>query len=209
MGRFIHPDYNHGPFKLICDDLSLANVIVRSEDDLTIVGLVDLEWSYAGPAQLFGSAPWWLLGIRLNNVDTFSDEDHHETAARYMKYLGIFKRVLSEEEEKRAGHQGKELSRLVEWSEASGAMWLHMLLSCGFNHPQNLPFVQLQQHIGIDAWEQYKSRYCGTAVDDFVRMKLAQLQQYDEDEDEAMELKERADNNMMTQEQFIAEIATL
>lgn len=53
--------YDNGPFKLICDDLGLANMIVRSEDDLTIVGVVDFEWVYAGPAQLFASAPWWLL----------------------------------------------------------------------------------------------------------------------------------------------------
>jgi len=45
-----------GLFKLLCDDFGLANMIVRSKDDLTIVGVVDLEWSYTGPAQLFGSA---------------------------------------------------------------------------------------------------------------------------------------------------------
>lgn len=55
---FIRKDYDRGPFKLLCDDFGLANMIVRSKDDLTIVGVVDLEWSYAGPAQLFGSAPW-------------------------------------------------------------------------------------------------------------------------------------------------------
>jgi hypothetical protein len=40
-----------------------------SEDDLTIVGVVDLEWSYIGPAQLFGSAPWWLLQDRPINEE--------------------------------------------------------------------------------------------------------------------------------------------
>lgn len=50
--------YDCGPFKLICDDFGMANVIVRSKDDLTITGVVDIEWVYAGPAQLFGSAPW-------------------------------------------------------------------------------------------------------------------------------------------------------
>lgn len=67
---FVERDYGHGPFKLICDDLGLANWIVRSEGDLTVVAVVDFEWSYVGPAQLFGLAPWWLLQDRLNNWDT-------------------------------------------------------------------------------------------------------------------------------------------
>lgn len=56
----IHSKYDHGPFKLIFDDFGPANMIVRSRDDLTIVEWIDLEWVYAGPAQLFGSALWWL-----------------------------------------------------------------------------------------------------------------------------------------------------
>ncbi|KAM0415686.1 hypothetical protein ACHAPT_013357 [Fusarium lateritium] len=208
LARFIHPDHDDGPFKLICDDLSLANVLVRSEDDLTILGLVDFEWSYVGPAQLSGSAPWWLLGIRMNNVDTFLDEDHHETLARFTRYLDIFKRVLSEEEERIPGNQGKELSGLVEWSDTSGAMWLHMLLSCGFNHHQSLPFVQLQQHIGTREWEKCMRRCQGAEVDKFVKMKLAQLDQADQDEDRAMELKERMDRQEISLDQFITALKT-
>lgn len=41
--------YDHCEFKLICDDFGLANLIVCSKEDLT-VGVVDLEWSYIGPA---------------------------------------------------------------------------------------------------------------------------------------------------------------
>jgi hypothetical protein len=36
---------------MVCEDFVLANIIVRSDDDFTIVGVVDLEWTYAGPAQ--------------------------------------------------------------------------------------------------------------------------------------------------------------
>lgn len=206
---FVHPDYDCGHFKIICDDLSLANVIVRSKDDLTIVGLVDLEWSYIGPAQLFGSAPWWLLGIRLNNVDTYYDKDYPKTAARFLKYLEIFKRVLGEEEERMLRNRGKELSKLVEWSEASGAMWLHMLLSCGFNHPENLPFVQLQRHIGTKKWQTLKRQFCGSEMNAFVEEKVSQLAQYDRDEDKVLELKEDFDDGKMTREQFIVALAAL
>jgi hypothetical protein len=111
-------------------------MIVRSKDDLTIVGVVDLEWSYAGPAQLFGSAPWWLLQSRLTLYDAEFKKEAAQPAAiltRYLRYLEIFKRVLQEEEEQLPGHQAKKFSSLVEWSQASGAMWLHMLLHTGFN----------------------------------------------------------------------------
>lgn len=56
--RHIWPEYNHGPFKLICDDFSLANMIFDSREKLKITGVIDFEWSYAGPAKLVGTAPW-------------------------------------------------------------------------------------------------------------------------------------------------------
>jgi hypothetical protein len=43
--NMVNQKYDHGPFKLICDDLGLANLILRSEDDFTVVGVIDLEWS--------------------------------------------------------------------------------------------------------------------------------------------------------------------
>ncbi|PYH69880.1 phosphotransferase family protein [Aspergillus vadensis CBS 113365] len=80
----IHPRYDHGKFKLICDELGLANLIVRSKDDLTIVGVIYLEWSYIGPAQLFGSAPWWLLQDRpVNSAWDYNGEEPPEIAASF------------------------------------------------------------------------------------------------------------------------------
>jgi hypothetical protein len=42
--ELINAKYNRCKFKLICDDLGLANLIVQSREDLTVVGAVDLEW---------------------------------------------------------------------------------------------------------------------------------------------------------------------
>jgi len=180
--NFVNENYNHGPCKLICDDLGLGNLIVKSKDDLTIVGVVDLEWSYIGPAQLFGSAPWWLLQDRLNNYDiSDGDEEISKVLDRYLKYLKIFQRVLEEEEEKTPG-QGKELSDLVRWSVDSGAMWLHMVLSWGFNDPKVLPFAQLIQHIGPEKWGQLKDAISNTKeLEEFAQKKASQLKQYDID----------------------------
>lgn len=128
-----------------------------------------------------------------------------------MKYLEIFKRVLGEEEGRTLGNRGKELSKLVEWSEASGALWLHMILSCGFNHPENLPFVQLQRHMGTERWERLRRQFSATEIDAFVEEKKKYLswRSATEMRIKALEFKEDFDNGKMTREQFIAALAGL
>ncbi|ODM21877.1 hypothetical protein SI65_02721 [Aspergillus cristatus] len=86
MPQFVDTEYEKGPFKLICDYFSLANMIVKSREDLTIVGVVGLEWVYAGPAQMFASGPWWLLLNRPINTEwDFQVEDPPEVNERYFK----------------------------------------------------------------------------------------------------------------------------
>jgi hypothetical protein len=74
----INQKYDRGNFKLICGDL-------------TVVGVVDLEWSYTGPAQLFGSAPWWLMQDRPTNIEwDYIDGEPPKPAARYFKSLDMY-----------------------------------------------------------------------------------------------------------------------
>lgn len=76
-----------------------------------------------GPTQLFGSAHWWLLQDRpINSVWDCHDDEPPKVAARYFRHLEIFQRVLEEEDAKMPGHEEKELSTLVRWSQDSGAM---------------------------------------------------------------------------------------
>lgn len=156
----VHTKYDRGPFKLICDDLGLANLIVRDKADLTVVGVVDLEWSYVGPAQLFDSAPWWLLQDRpVNDTWDYEGDEPPNIAARYFKCLEIFIRILEEEEAKMPGHQERELSSLVKWSQASGDMWLHMLLSSGFNDHRIFRFTQLRPNLGATEWMRREEEF--------------------------------------------------
>lgn len=93
------------------------------KEDLTVVGVVDLEWSYIRPAQLFGSAPWWLLQDRpVNSAWNSNGDEPPKIAARYFRYLDIITSILEDGESKLPGHEQKELSTLVKWSQASGAM---------------------------------------------------------------------------------------
>ncbi|KAK6371794.1 hypothetical protein LTS17_008618 [Exophiala oligosperma] len=205
--KLVEPAYASGPYKpkLVCDDLGLANLVVRSADDLTVRGVVDLEWSYAGPAQLFGSAPWWLLQDRLNNYDTFlNKEEAPRVLGRYLRNLDVFKTVLDEEEARTPGQQTMELSRLVRHSEKSGSMWLHMLLSWGFNHPDSLPFAQLQARLERERWKELEEGHHGKEAREFTERKLAELDKYDETVERIECLQDDLENGKMTIEAFVA-----
>ncbi|KAL4746740.1 hypothetical protein BDW72DRAFT_210171 [Aspergillus terricola var. indicus] len=202
----VHAKYDRCKFKLVCDDLGLANLIVRGRDDLTVIGVVDLEWSYAGPAQLFGSAPWWLLLDRpVNSAWDYTDDKPPKIAPRYFRYLEIFIRVLEEEEAKMPEHKEKELSSLVKWSQASGAMWLHMLLVSGFNDHRSFPFTQLRQHFGPTEWERREKEFeDATELEAFAARKVSDLDKYDKDLEKLEDKIALLGSGNMTKEEFVA-----
>jgi hypothetical protein len=202
----VNVKYDCCRFKLICDDLGLANLIVRSKEDLTVVGVIDLEWSYIGPAQLFGSAPWWLLQDRpVNSAWDYTGDKPPEIAARYFKLLEIFIRILEEEETKMAGDTETELSDLVKRSQASGAMWLHMLLSSGFIDYVSFPFKQLCQHFGATEWATLEEEFDNEEeLNAFAARKVSELDEYDKALEKREEEKGLVDSGKMTKEEFVA-----
>ncbi|KAJ5819383.1 hypothetical protein N7474_004974 [Penicillium riverlandense] len=208
---FVNAKYDHCKFKLICDDLGLANLIVRGREDLTVVGVVDLEWSYIGPAQLFGSAPWWLLQDRpVNSTWDYKGDESPKIADRYFKCLEIFIRILEEEEAKMPAHEGRELSSLVKWSKASGAMWLHMLLSSGFNDQRSFPFTQLRRHLGSTKWARREKEFDNVKeLEVFAARKVSELDKYDVALEKTEENRALVDSGNMTKEEFIAECSRL
>jgi hypothetical protein len=206
-----HTTYDRGPFKLICDDFGMANVIVRSKDDLTIAGVVDIEWVYAGPAQLFGSAPWWLLLDRpVNDEWDFEDGEAPKPTDRYFKCLEIFLRVLEEEETKMTESGRRELTELVKWSRDTGAMWLHMLLSSGFFDDLTFPCMQLRKHKGPQWWDERMEDQGDTEeVEKFVADKMKDLAVYDEIKEKVEHHKVLTDNKEMSAEDFISSVSSI
>lgn len=57
--KLTNPPLTNGPFKLWCDDLRPANVIMDLNDH--IVGVLDWEFTYAAPVEFTYAPPWWLL----------------------------------------------------------------------------------------------------------------------------------------------------
>lgn len=203
--NFVHNGYDCTKFKIICDDLGLANLIVRSRENLTVIGVVDFEWSYIGPAQLFGSAPWWLLMDRpTNQAWDCNNGVPTGITSRYFKYLNLFKRVLEEEEARLAGHENRELSNLVRWSEQSGAMWVHMLLATGFNDSYTFPFTMLVQHLGTDEWERRERDISEDEVAAFGAQKVLQLEHYNRDLARIQAHKILVDEGKLSKKDFIA-----
>jgi hypothetical protein len=208
--ELVNAEYDRCKFKLICDDLGLANLIVRGREDLTVVGVVDLEWSYIGPAQLFGSAPWWLLQDRpVNSAWDCKGDEPPEIARRYFRYLEIFIRILEEEEAKMREHKERELSGLVKWSQASGAMWLHMLLSSGFNDHRSFPFMELRRHLGPTEWAKREKEFDNSEeLEAFAKRKVSELDEYDAALEKMEEDKALVDSGKMTKKKLIANALT-
>ncbi|PGH15784.1 hypothetical protein AJ79_02164 [Helicocarpus griseus UAMH5409] len=176
---FVHAKYDCSKFKLI----------------------LDLEWSYIGPAQLFGSAPWWLLQDRpVNDAwDCTGDEPPPKITTRYYKCLETFIHILEEEEAKFLGHEEKELSSLIKWSQASGAMWLHILLSSGFNDHRGFPFTQLRRHLGITKWMGLEKNVSNkNELETFAARKASELEEYEEALEKMEEARALVDSGNMT-----------
>lgn len=168
LHRHVSKDHERGPRKLICDDLGLANMIVGNKTDLKIVAVIDLEWSYVGPAQLLGTAPWWLL-LRSPNLWRIDDTDAGGAKARFFRYLEIFERVLEEEEQK-AGHQDKQLSTLVKQSRINGTLWLHIILKEWCNDPKSLPFALLREETKV--WDELAAVIPEVDIQAFASLKM-------------------------------------
>lgn len=178
---FVRPDYETKKPTFFCDDLGLANLMVKSREDLRIVSVIDLEWSYAAPSQLAISAPWWLLMDRPTHIswDCRNGIEPVELTSRYFRALDIYKRVLREEETKLVGPDFNEFSDLVQWSQDSGAMWLHMLLvDCCLSYDL-FPFHRLIQHVGKEKWKSLEDEIDANEVGNFVQARMLQRKQYD------------------------------
>ena len=90
------PSELDGDFRFFCEDLRPANVLIDKE--LRVVGVIDWEFSFAGPARLCFDPPWWLL---LQAPDAWSDGIGAWMEV-YEPRLQTFLRVLETEEKKMA-----------------------------------------------------------------------------------------------------------
>jgi hypothetical protein len=111
-----------GPFKIFCDDMQPANMLI-DPNTLRIALVLDFEFTNSMPAQFAYDPPWWLL---LRNPGIWIDEEGIDSfLARYVPRLEQFLRVLERVEEKSAMSpaNGERLSVRMRESWESGRFW--------------------------------------------------------------------------------------
>lgn len=59
--RFIADKHDQISFRLLCGDFRYGNIIINNEKELKIITVIDWDWAYVAPYQMFYSAPRWLL----------------------------------------------------------------------------------------------------------------------------------------------------
>ncbi|GLI73180.1 hypothetical protein PoHVEF18_001393 [Penicillium ochrochloron] len=117
--KLFPPCDENGPFKLWCDDLRPANVLLN--EDMHIAGVVDWEFSYAAPAEFSYAPPWWLL-IEKPEYWAQGLEDWTRVFDRRLK---TFLAAMRQCEEDIAAQQGKRrLSHQMQRSWESGDFWV-------------------------------------------------------------------------------------
>ncbi|RHZ58439.1 hypothetical protein CDV55_105911 [Aspergillus turcosus] len=167
--HFVDSKYDHGPFKLICDDFRLRNILVNNAQDLKIVAVLDWEWAYAAPFQMLYSPPRWLL---LKKPFDWDDVD----ISKYNSLLKMFVNVLEAEEQKRAeGLSMPSMATLMHESMKDGKFWFHELIYSCFESPDSRAWTAIRQLLpSIDELATVPD----PEVELFVNSKMEQLNQY-------------------------------
>jgi hypothetical protein len=121
-GKLSRPEHNFGPFKLWCDDLRPANMLVNS--NLELVSVIDWEFAYAAPVEFSHAPPWWLL----IEQPEYWPEGLDAWATAYAPRLQTFLAVLREREdvliEEGRLRDQERLSFPMQESWDSGDFWV-------------------------------------------------------------------------------------
>jgi aminoglycoside phosphotransferase (APT) family kinase protein len=157
--------FDKGPFKLWCDDLRPANILLDEEGK--IVGVVDWEFTYAAPVEFSFAPPWWLLIEK----PEYWPQGLDDWCVEYERRLRTFLRAMRYQEDK-AIKEGRlrdaqRLSAPMQDSWRSGDFWV------AYAARNNFAFDLVYWHKIID------QRFFGktsTPVDDVWQQRLDLLE---------------------------------
>ncbi|KAM7214453.1 hypothetical protein V8F06_010147 [Rhypophila decipiens] len=111
------PDGNNS-FRLWADDFRAANVLVDNDDH--IAGIIDWEFTYAGPTQFVLDPPWWLLIEGPENWDDGIQDWASVYEGRLETWLSEVKKA-----EKEMSPGSLLLSAYMRESWKTGRFWVH------------------------------------------------------------------------------------
>ncbi|RMD41582.1 hypothetical protein DV735_g3512, partial [Chaetothyriales sp. CBS 134920] len=171
--------HDHGPFRLLCDDLRPSNVVVDDdEEEMKLRCVIDWEFTYAAPAEFTYCSPWWLL---LAHPDDWEDS-LDDFWAHYLPRHHVFVHALEQTEDEaiRSGalSESQRLSPHMARSVQDGTFWFCLAATSSFAFddiywrfidPQYFgPFTGLDERIRLLSSDEQD------ALDEFVRLKLQQ-----------------------------------
>ncbi|OQE06140.1 hypothetical protein PENVUL_c019G09050 [Penicillium vulpinum] len=110
--------FDKGPFKIWCDDLRPANVLVNN--DLKITGVVDWEFTYAAPVEFTYAPPWWLLIEK----PEYWPQGLEDWTTVFDSRLQIFLQAMIDRENTAATKEEERLSGPMQESWESGDFWI-------------------------------------------------------------------------------------
>ncbi|KAH7363556.1 hypothetical protein B0T11DRAFT_282791 [Plectosphaerella cucumerina] len=112
-------------FRLWCDDLRPANVLIGDSDpdgEVDVAAVIDWEFTYAAPTQFVLDPPWWLL---LETPEMWRPSGVDEWNKTYGPQLEMWLRAVEEQEEGATFLDGVPLSAHMRESWVTGRFWLN------------------------------------------------------------------------------------
>ena len=173
--RFVSKKHNHGPYKLICDDMRPGNMKINLETS-EIIGMLDVEWTYTGPYQFLYSPPSWLI---LSNPTSWTSSSE----GLYQQKFLIFIKSLEKEEVEREIETGdkvqpdEKLSYLMRQSMQDGKFWFNELLRESFNFDEEVLWPNIKRFIQHPQLQELEIPN-DADVEAFVQTKMEDLHQY-------------------------------
>lgn len=151
--------------------------MVNNSEDLQIMAVVDWEWSYAGPQELFWSPPLWLLGEHPICWENGVDDTR---LSRYHHNLDILIKVMQEEEAKILTSTPDCLpSVLLRNQQQDGSFWFYHIMHEAYNGPTTVPSRHLRA--AVPDFDELAAAVSKEETEAFVQMKLKHLECYEEE----------------------------
>lgn len=161
--------------------ISSSDILVNNAQDLQIVAVLDWEWAYAAPYQIFYSPPRWLLIKKPITWDT-GDRPLASFLSKYQDHFQKFVQILEEEEDKRARDAGvnpwevEKMSALMRQSMEDGKFWFHELVYSCFESPSNIAWTAIRELL---PYVDELATASATETEAFVKEKMEHLRQYE------------------------------
>ncbi|KAJ5638844.1 hypothetical protein N7528_001234 [Penicillium herquei] len=120
--RLTQPSLENGPFKVWCDDLRPANVLLGG--NMRISAVVDWEFTYSAPVEFTYMPPWWLLIEKPELWSKGLDDWTATFDTRLRTFLRAMKDCEEEAIQKGQIQEAQRLSNHMHDSWESGDFWV-------------------------------------------------------------------------------------